>query len=470
MFKRSRIKIIVAIMAALLLFLLIMTGMIYGSSYRELSKENRGMLERYSDDFRLEQAIMEKGGYGGDYGTYSQPQMPAFPGGPHGPSSWDGSEFEESRNQDDDPEDDDADDNDDFDDNDPGDDMLPPAIRDDRDLHAFAVSSFYYTAFDENGEPIITGCGNGEVYSEDDISSMAAEILESGKTQGSEGDLIYKVTEKDDCTLVAFMDNTVVRDSMETFLKYAFISFGISAVLVFFLALILSKRIIKPLEENDQRQKQFISDAGHELKTPIAVMNSNLELLSRDVGEDNQWLSNVQYENERMGVLVTQLLELSRAENGTLSKEDLDLSNLVTGEALPFESIAFEQGLSLESNIEEGIHIQGNAGQLRQLTAILIDNAISHSQGGDSVDISLRTDRHQAVLSVTNSGPEIPKDVRDKLFERFYRTDEARTGGSGHYGLGLAIARAIVQGHSGVISVDCADGKVTFKAALPMNN
>ena len=299
---------------------------------------------------------------------------------------------------------------------------------------------------------------------------MAAEILESGKTQGSEGDLIYKVTEKDDCTLVAFMDNTVVRDSMETFLKYAFISFGISAVLVFFLALILSKRIIKPLEENDQRQKQFISDAGHELKTPIAVMNSNLELLSRDVGEDNQWLSNVQYENQRMGVLVTQLLELSRAENGTLSKEDLDLSNLVTGEALPFESIAFEQGLSLESDIEDGIHIQGNAGQLRQLTAILIDNAISHSQGGDSVDISLRTDRHQAVLSVTNSGPEIPKDVRDKLFERFYRTDEARTGGSGHYGLGLAIARAIVQGHSGMISVDCADGKVTFKAALPMNN
>jgi signal transduction histidine kinase len=167
---------------------------------------------------------------------------------------------------------------------------------------------------------------------------------------------------------------------------------------------------------------------------------------------------------------VTQLLELSRAENGTLPKEDLDLSNLVTGEALPFESIAFEQGLSLESNIEEGIHIQGNAGQLRQLTAILIDNAISHSQGGDSVDISLKTDRHQAVLSVTNYGPEIPKDVRDKLFERFYRTDEARTGGSGHYGLGLAIARAIVQGHSGVISVDCADGKVTFKAALPMNN
>ena len=297
---------------------------------------------------------------------------------------------------------------------------------------------------------------------------MAEEILESGMTQGTEGDLIYKVTDKGDCTLVAFMDNTVVRSSMETFLKYAFISFGISAVLVFFLALVLSKKIIKPLEENDLRQKQFVSDAGHELKTPIAVMSSNLELLSRDVGEDNQWLQNIQYENERMGALVRELLDLSHAESGTLPQEELDLSTLVEGETLPFESIAFEEGLTLESDIAQGISVQGNPGQLRQLTAILLDNAISHSEGGSTVDIKLTPDRHQAVLTVTNFGPEIPQDQREKLFERFYKTDVARTEDGGHYGLGLAIAKAIVQAHNGLIGVDCGDGKVTFRVSIPM--
>ncbi len=482
MFKSSRIKIIAAIMAALLLFLLIMAGMIYGSSYRELSRENRDMLEKYSADFDLNQAYMEASGFGFN----GQSGMPPFPGGPHGPGTlgdggageaedpaeptdpgdMDEPEEPEDPGDMDEPEEPDQGDVPDTDDG-----LRPPSplYKEDRGMHAFAVSSFYYTAFDLSGRPLLTGYGNGSVYSEEDICSLAAEILESGKTQGTADDLIYQVTDKGGYILVAFMDNTVVRDSMETFLKYALISFGISAVLVFFLALLLSKRIIRPLEENDQRQKQFISDAGHELKTPISVMSTNLELLSREMGEDNQWLSNIKYENERMSALVRELLELSRAESGVPDHEDLDLSNLVTGEALPFESIAFEQGLTLNSDIPEGIHVKGNPAQLRQLTAILLDNAISHSEGGETVNVSLVQDRHQAVLSVTNPGAEIPADVRDKLFERFYRTDEARTGNDeGHYGLGLAIAKAIVQAHSGNIGVDCADGKVTFRVALPV--
>ena len=425
-----------AIMAALLLFLLVMVGTIYGTSYSELSKENRSMLEQYSESFDLTQALIEAGDGPG------MPMVPAYPydanpdipgGGPGGGG------------------------------------MEPPEPKDDRGQHTFAVSSFYYTAFDSYGDPMVTGYGNGSVYSEEDICSMAADILESGETQGTVDDLIYQVTDKGTYTLVAFMDNTVVRSSMETFLKYALISFAIAAPIVLLLALYLSKKIIRPLEENDQLQKQFVSDAGHELKTPLSVMSTNLELLSRELNGDNQWLSNIQYENERMSTLVKQLLKLSRAENGAAEHEDLDFSNLVTGEALPFESIAFEHGLTLNSSIAEGVHLSGNPGQLKQLTAILLDNAISHSEGGSDVDVSLTSDKHQAVLAVTNSGQEIPAEVRSKLFERFYRADEARTeNGEGHYGLGLAIAKAIVQAHAGTISVDCADGKVTFKVSLPV--
>jgi signal transduction histidine kinase len=197
-------------------------------------------------------------------------------------------------------------------------------------------------------------------------------------------------------------------------------------------------------------------------------MSANCELLSKEIGS-NQWLDNIQYENQRMNTLVKDLLDLSKAENGTLQEETVDLSNLVIGESLPFESIAFEQGLMLESDIKEGIKVKGNPTQLKQLTAILIDNAISHSEGGDKVALSLTSDNKAAHLSVTNSGKEIPSDKQALIFERFYRVDEARTeDGGNHYGLGLAIAKAITQAHGGKIGVECGDGKVTFKADIPI--
>ena len=236
------------------------------------------------------------------------------------------------------------------------------------------------------------------------------------------------------------------------------------------MSLYLSRKIIAPLEENDARQKQFVSDAGHELKTPLAVMSTNCELLRRELGDD-PWLDNIEYENERMSLLVKELLDLSHAESGITAEEEVDYSNLVVGEALPFESIAFEKGLILDTNVQEGIWLKGNPGQLKQLTAILLDNAIDHSEGGRDILLSLVSDRKNAVLKVTNYGKEIPLDKQDKLFERFYRMDEARTeDGNNHYGLGLAIAKAITQAHNGTIGISCRDGKVTFQVTIPVRH
>lgn len=223
-------------------------------------------------------------------------------------------------------------------------------------------------------------------------------------------------------------------------------------------------RIMEYLIMN-QRQKQFVSDAGHELKTPVAVMNANLELLSREIG-DNQWLSNIQYENERMSALIIQLLELSKAENVTPQMELLDLSRLVCGETLPFETVAYENGLLLNSSIAEGIQAEGNSIQLKQLVSILLDNAVRHSSSGGEVQILLKKEKNHAVLSVVNSGEEITSEQQKHLFERFYRTDTARTGEDGHYGLGLAIARAIAESNKGSIAVRCHDGKVEFIVKL----
>ena len=143
----------------------------------------------------------------------------------------------------------------------------------------------------------------------------------------------------------------------------------------------LARWIVRPLEENDRRQKRFVSDAGHELKTPIAVISANSELLRRQVGE-NEWLANIDYENERMSDLVQQLLTLSRAESGGLPRQALDFSQLVGGEVLPFESYAFEKERQIVSDIAPGLTVEGTPGQLKQMVSILLDNAVSHSTQG----------------------------------------------------------------------------------------
>lgn len=264
---------------------------------------------------------------------------------------------------------------------------------------------------------------------------------------------------------VLFMDNTVSYSNLKTLLRTMLITAAISLCAVLVIAILLARLIIRPLEENDERQRQFVSDAGHELKTPVAVIDANAELLSREIGQ-NEWLANIRYENGRMGNLIRELLDLSRAESGKAATERLDLSRLVTGEALPFESVAFECGRELNCEVEDSIFVTGNQTQLRQLTAILLDNAIRHAEGPGPVLLTLTASRKRAQLSVENPAPEIPEDVRKHLFERFYRADSARTGDDGHYGLGLAIARSICEAHGGSISVDCREGKVIFTALL----
>ena len=263
------------------------------------------------------------------------------------------------------------------------------------------------------------------------------------------------------------MDNTIMQESMTTLFRYTLVFGSIAIIALFFVAVYLARRIVKPLEESYQKQTQFISDAGHELKTPVSVVNANAELLAKKIG-NNQWLANIQYENERMGKLVGQLLELARTENVTVKTEHLDFSHLVGGEALPFESLVFEKGLLLNCDIENSLIVNGNSIQLKQLVSILLDNAIHHGSGGKEVTLQLKKEHSSAKLSVINDGNPIPAEQQKLLFDRFYRVDSVRNSEDKHYGLGLAIAKAIVSAHKGKISVACYDGKVEFSVLLPL--
>ena len=451
MFKQSKRKIVAAILSILVLLLAGTLCVIYAASYIDMTNENQEMLRQYVQSYTLpagdgtgelssdmpEGASRDAGNP--QTGTFGTDAPPANDPGASAPGT---GNFEPIRPQEN-----------------------PNAPKDKPPM--LELSTFYSVALTEDGDVLKADTADISTFTEEELSALAFEILESGKDSGVRSNLCYLMEQKDGYTLVAFLDNTVVLENAGTLFNYTLIFGSVTLVLMIFLARYLAKRIVAPLEESYEKQKQFISDAGHELKTPVAVINANLELLSRQIGE-NQWLSNIQYENEQMSALIIQLLDLARTENVTPSMEDLDFGRLVLGEALPLETVAYEKGLSLKNTIEDNIHVSGNSVQLKQLTSILIDNALRHGAAGTEILLTLKKEKHHAVLAVMNDGDPLTPEQCRRLFERFYRTDEARSGEDKHYGLGLAIAKAIVTAHKGTISVHCADGKIIFAAKLPL--
>ena len=350
----------------------------------------------------------------------------------------------------------------------PDDKNEPREPRDDgrrKNEREFQLSTFYSVAYSEEGEVLAVNSGNSGLQSEESLLETAASILNKGEKSGRAGNMIYLVEERDDYTLVAMIDQTI-NDNNQTLLFRQMLVIGSAALIVLVvISVFVANKIVRPLEENDKRQKRFVSDAGHELKTPIAVISANSELLRREAGS-SEWLDNIDYENERMSDLVKQLLALSHAENGELAKETVDFSQLVDGEVLPFESLAFEKNVKIDSDVEAGVTVEGSAGQLKQLVSILLDNALSHGTGND-IGVSLHREKHMAVLSVSNKAKEMDPEQLSHLFDRFYRTDESRSENSAHYGLGLSIAKAAAEMHGGTIRADYTDGKAIFTVSLP---
>ena len=414
MFKKSKRKIVAAIMSALALLFLGTLAVIYVSSYREVSSRNRDMLERYAQLYPMNIRDHQGEAVRPDAAPSRRPDGPRF-----------------------------------------------------EDTPAFQLSTFYSVAVSKDGGDLLSVDNSGrEIYTDEELGEYALEIVKSGKARGTKERLVYVAVDKGGYTLVAFMDNTIVRDSMTTLFRYTLIFGGMAIVLLFFVAIFLANRIVHPLEESYRKQKQFISDAGHELKTPVSVVNANADMLRREIGE-NRWLDNIQYENTRMGALVTQLLELARTENVTPEMAEVELDRIVLGETLPFETVIFEKGAKLQCDVAEGVRVVGNAAELSQLVSILLDNAVRHNTPGGTIHIELRREKAHAVLSVSNEGAPIPDEQQKHLFDRFYRADEARTGVDNRYGLGLAIAKAIIEAHHGQISVSCHDGLIVFTASIP---
>lgn len=268
-------------------------------------------------------------------------------------------------------------------------------------------------------------------------------------------------------TRIVIVDNTVIKGRLLSTLRKNILITLIMEFLVVIASAKLTSWIIKPALESFNKQKQFVEDASHELKTPLTIIMANVENLDMDE-KNNKWIYNIKSEADRMNKLIMQLLDLAKMENKKKEEYSVEnLSKVVEKTVLTFESLTFEKHIELETNIEENINFKFNSDDIKQLMTILIDNAIVHSyEENGKIIVSLAKDKNNIILKVSNKGEAIPKEEEEKIFERFYKRDNSRNRDTNNYGLGLAIAKNIVSNYGGNITAHSENEYTTFKVVF----
>ena len=307
----------------------------------------------------------------------------------------------------------------------------------------------------------------------DSISSISAEQVESyvqaalaeGTQRGWVSDYRYRIVTTSRGSTLVFVNGTMNRSMSGRLLLTAFLVLLASACLILALIVVISKRAVRPVAESYEKQKQFITDANHELKTPLTLILSNLDIVEADLGK-NEWLDDIRSESERMGLLINQMVTLCRMDesDAPLTLAEVDLSGLIGDTVSEFEPLASERKKQLSAAIAPGVHCRGDEALLRRLAAILLDNAVKYCDAGGRIQVELHLRRHP-VLTVENTYAEVDKLQLDRLFDRFYRADKARTF-TGSFGIGLSIAQSIARKHRGSLTAYKKEGIIGFRAEL----
>lgn len=316
---------------------------------------------------------------------------------------------------------------------------------------------FFIIMADEEGK--LAGIQNNDEMSDAVAQEYINEILSRNVSSGMANNYQFCTEKKDNGTLMVFTDKSAEIDMMNKLKRTTVIVGLISIVILSAAAYFLSGLIVRPIKVAFDKQKQFISDASHELKTPLTVISANADVLEGEIGE-NKWLTYIQDQADRMNVLVNDLLNLTRLENNSnFIPTEFDLSKAIENTALPFECRAFEAGKNFVLNIQEGLRITGSEQHVKQMAAIFIDNALKYSKENGTVRVTLKNDGGKIRFSVYNTGTGLKEEEKEKIFERFYRSDASRNRATGGYGLGLAIAKSIIDKHKFKLFVDNAEGK-----------
>lgn len=320
----------------------------------------------------------------------------------------------------------------------------------------------YFTVTFNTRSGHLVSVNTGKIAAVDSSAAVeyAETALEKGKTKGFLDDYRYLVSAGDTETTVVFLD---CARNLSTFKTVITASLGITAaglVMVLILLIFLSGRIVKPFWENYEKQRRFITDAGHDLKTPLTVIGADAEVLEMDIGE-NEWITDIRNQVTRLTDMTNSLILLSKMEESEPQYQMIDfpLSDIVEEVLEEYRSLAKTHEKNLSGSIQPMISLNGDEKAIRRLLTILLDNAMKYSDEHGTIALTLEQQRGTIRLSVFNTVEYISKDSLPHLFDRFYRTDESRNSQTGGYGLGLSIAAAIVTAHKGKISASTSDEK-----------
>lgn len=337
----------------------------------------------------------------------------------------------------------------------------------DREIDDMMIMDYEVYSIKLEGEKIEKIISHTDSTNDFDIKTVAKSIISKEKKLyvGNLYNNKYSYNYSGDTIVVINTDT--INKRLRLILIESILVLFVCEIFIYFISKSLTKRITKPAQEAFDKQKDFIADASHELKTPLAVIMASSDELKRDK-KNEKYVDNIKYESERMNTLIKSLLDLSKLENGiTISNyKEENISKIIEKTCLIFEAVAYEQSIEIKTNIESNIMFNCNKEEIERLISIIIDNGIKHSYKDSSILVNVNKDKNNINIEITNSGdPIIPGD-EEKIFERFYRADKSRNRGGNRYGLGLAIAKTIVLNHNGTIKAFSNNNKTTFKINL----
>lgn len=466
MIRKLRIRLILLTMLAVLLVMVIMIGGINFSNYRQVVMESDDILE----------LLMRNGGAFDEPGRGSGPKggLPPMPG---------------------------------MNGDDTNTDIETMIIVDNKDTHSgrrsfmwfhedridspeLAYETRYFTVlFDSSEKAVFVDTGRISAISASEAVDYASKALHRKGSSGFIGDYRYLVGEPDEnnCRMVIFRDCGI---GLQSFRNFRNISIFVSVLClagVGILVFLASGRIVRPVAESYEKQKRFITDAGHEIKTPLAIITADAEVLEMELEGDgkstgssseedaaassgNEWLTDIKTQTKRLSELTQDLISLSKMEETStmLEMKDLDMSSIIKSQTGSFGAVATASNKTIRTNIEDGIHIQGDKKSIESLLSIVLDNAVKYCPENGHIEITAIRYKKGAKIEVTNDTEETlsPEECKN-MFERFYRTDASRNSETGGHGIGLSMAKAIVSKHKGrIAAASGSDKKLTITIQL----
>ncbi len=345
-------------------------------------------------------------------------------------------------------------------------DFLPPRMSPETPYE----SRYFSVVIDFSGNIIEIETRRIITVDENQAVEYAKKAINDKNGKGFAGDFRFLCSKELKGTRITFLDCGRRLNAFYEFLRASIIMSVVGYIIILLIIIVLSEKIIKPISESYNKQKRFITDAGHEIKTPLTIINANLDLLEMEIGA-NESVDEIKTQTKRLTTLTNDLVYLSKMEEAEndLIKVEFPLSDLVFETASTFKALAQTQNKELLLNIQPMLSFCGNDKAIEQLISILMNNALRYSQEGGKIAVNLVKNNKQIQLNVFNTTKDyVSQESLRYVFDRFYRADSSRNSGKGGHGIGLSVAKAIVEAHNGKIKAYTNDGQ-SFNIELIFN-